>query len=578
MRKAARFFEDVWYLMKPYFVSEEWKFAWGVLVLLIAINLAQVGIGLVISFARNIFYNALQAKDAGAFFRGLFWYTPRPHGLPMPGFVWIGVVLIVLGVIGTYVQQWLQIRWRRWLTAHYVADWLDGHVHYRMQIDTGGFGIGTENPEQRIQEDIDDFTNNALTLTTGLISNVVTIVSYGGLLWALSGVIVLFGFHVPGYLLFAVVIYSALATWLTHLTGRKLARLDFLQQRFNAQFRFSLMRVRENSEAVALLGGEAEEKRGMSHRFSDIYANFISIMNRSALVSVVSGSLGYVNNIAALVLAAPRFFAGKITFGTLMQIDQIFGNVSEALLWFMNNYAAWASVAAQVERLATFRRAIEKARASGSRVETSAGAALVTHDLAMSRPDGQVLLRPVALTIAPGGTTAILGRSGTGKTTLFRTLAGIWPHASGMIEFPAGRLMFLPQKPYIPEGSVRRAAAYPADPATVGDEALREALRVTGLGTLAARLDDEAPWGQMLSPGEQQRLAVARAILASPDWLFLDEATSALDEDAENALYAAVARLLPATTIVSITHREAVAEHHAQVLRFDEAGALSAVA
>ena len=578
MRKTARFFGDVWYLMKPYFVSEEWRFAWGLLVLLIALNLASVGVGLVISFARNIFYNALQAKDAGAFFRGLFWYTPRPHGLPMPGFVWIGTFLILLGVISTYVQQWLQIRWRRWLTAHYVADWLDSHVHYRMQIETGGLGIGTENPEQRIQEDIDDFTNNALTLTTGLISNVVTIISYGGLLWALSGVIVLFGVRVPGYLLFAVVIYSALATWLTHLTGRKLARLDFLQQRFNAQFRFSLMRVRENSEAVALLGGEAEEKRGMSRRFGEIYTNFIAIMNRTALVTVVSGSLGYVSNVAALVLAAPRFFAGKINFGTLMQIDQIFGNVSEALLWFMNNYAAWASVAAQVERLATFRRAIERARAAGPTVDRRAGATLAAHDLSLSRPDGHVLLPPLALTVEPGAQTAILGRSGTGKTTLFRTLAGIWPFASGTIEFPAGRLMFLPQKPYVPEGSLRRAASYPADPATVTDEALHEALRVTGLSHLATRVDEEAPWAQILSPGEQQRLAVARAILAAPAWLFLDEATSALDVDAEQSLYAAVARLLPSTTIVSITHRDAVAEHHARVLRFDEGGLLAAVA
>ena len=578
MRKTARFFGDVWYLMKPYFVSEEWRFAWGLLILLIALNLAAVGTGLVISFARNIFYNALQAKDAGTFFRALFWYTPRPHGLPMPGFVWIGVVLILLGVVSTYVQQWLQIRWRRWLTAHYVADWLDGHVHYRMQIETGGLGIGTENPEQRIQEDIDDFTNNALTLTTGLISNVVTIVSYGGLLWALSGVIVVFGMHVPGYLLFAVLIYSALATWLTHLTGRKLARLDFLQQRFNAQFRFSLTRIRENSEAVALLGGEAEEKRGIGHRFGDIYANFVAIMNRTAMVSLVSGSLGYVNNIAALVLAAPRFFAGRITFGTLMQIEQIFGNVSEALLWFMNNYAAWASVAAQVERLATFRRAIEKARATGSGVDRGAGDALAAHDLTLSRPDGRTLLPPVALTIEAGVPTAILGRSGTGKTTLFRTLAGIWPYATGLVEFPSGRLMFLPQRPYVPEGTLRRAACYPADAAAIADATLRDALRVTGLGQFGSRLDEEAPWAQMLSPGEQQRLAVARAILARPDWLFLDEATSALDADAEASLYAAVARLLPDATIVSITHRDEVAGHHARVLRFDEGGVLAAVA
>ena len=560
--------------MKPYFVSAEWRFAWGMLALLIALNLALVGIGLAASFSRNIYYTALQTKDAAGFFRGLFWFTPRPHGLPMPGFFMFAAAGILIGVAANYAQQWLQIRWRRWLTEHYVADWLDGHVHYRMQLEFGGQTLGSENPEQRIQEDLDLVTDNALTLTIGLISNIVTIVSYGGLLWSLSGVLVLFGVHVPGSLLIAVLVYAAIATWLTHLTGRKLARLDFMQQRFNAQFRFSMMRVRENSEAVALLSGEAEEGRGMQRRFADIYGNVIAIMNRSALVSLVSGGLSEVSGNFALVFSAPRFMASRITFGELMQIVQIFNQVSEALLWFMNQYAAWASVAAQVERLATFRRAIDAARATRPRVEVGSGDAVAAHDLRLSRPDGIDLLPPLAMRIEPGRTTAITGRSGAGKSTLFRTLAGIWPHASGLLEIPPGRRLFLPQTPYLPEGSLRRAAAYPDDPARLSDDALREALRVTGLGPLSTRLDEEAPWGQVLSPGEQQRLAIARAIVARPDWLFLDEATSALDADAERTLYAAIARLLPTTTIVSITHREEVAERHADVFRIDEAGGL----
>ncbi len=574
MRKAARFFGDVWFLMKPYFTSEDWKFAWGVLALLIALNLAIVGDGLALSFGRNIFYSALQAKDEAGFFRGLFWFTPTRFLVPMPGFFLLAVVAVTLSVLTTYVQQWLQIRWRRWLTAHYVADWLDGHVHYRMQTETGGQSVGTENPEQRIQEDIDDFTLSALELTTGLISNVVTVISYGGVLWSLSGVLVLFGVHIPGYLLFAVIIYAIIASWLTHLTGRKLARLDFMQQRFNAQFRFSLIRIRENSEAVAMLAGEGEEKRAMNHRFRSIYDNFIAVMNRSALVSLVSGNLNYVSSFAGLVLPSPRYFAGKISLGTLMQVNQIFGDVADALLWFMNNYAAWASIAAVVERLASFRRAIEAARATTSDVEYSTGPKLVAHELLLDRPNGTPLLAPLSLTVAAGQSTAIVGRSGAGKSTLFRTIAGIWPHASGMLEQPAGRRMFLPQKPYVPEGTLRRAAVYPADPSQVSEDALLDALRVTGLGSLSARLDEDAPWAQILSPGEQQRLAFARAILAAPDWLFLDEATAALDADAEASLYAAVARLLPATTIVSITHRDEVARLNAQVLRVDEGGVL----
>ena len=574
MRKAARFLADLWYLMKPYFTSEEWRFAWGMLLLLLALNLSLVAIGLVASFSRNIYYTALQTKDAAGFFRGLFWFTPRPHGVPMPGFFMFAAVGIVIGVLSTYVQQLLQIRWRRWLTEHYVADWLGGHVHYRMQLETGGRTLGAENPEQRIQEDLDLVTDNALTLTIGLISNLVTIISYGGLLWSLSGVVVLWGIHVPGYLLISVLLYAAVATWLTHLTGRKLARLDFMQQRFNAQFRFSMMRVRENSEAVALLSGEAEERRGMQRRFADIYGNVIAIINRSALVSIVSGGLSEVSGNFALVISAPRFFAGRITFGAVMQITSIFNQVSEALLWFMNQYAAWASVAAQVERLATFRRAIDAARATQPQVEYGSGDAVTAHDLRLDRPSGAALLPPIALHIEPGTATAITGRSGAGKSTLFRTLAGIWPHASGQLEMPVGRRMFLPQRPYIPEGTLRRAAVYPLDPALVADDALREALRVTGLSGLSDRLDDDAPWAQILSPGEQQRLAVARAVVGRPDWLFLDEATSALDAEAEASLYAAIARLLPATTIVSITHRGEVAERHSRVLRIDEAGTL----
>ena len=578
MRKAARFFGDVWYLMKPYFVSEEWRFAWAVLVMLIAINLAVVGIGLAMTYSRNIYYTALQMKDAAGFFRGLFWFTPRGKGIPMPGFFMFAVVALALNVLAIWMQGWLQIRWRRWLTARYIGDWLGGHVHYRMQVETGGRTLGTENPEQRIQEDVDSVTTNALTLTIGAISNVVTVVTYGGVLWSLSGIVTMFGLHIPGYLLITCVLYAIVATWLTHLTGRKLVRLDFMQQRYNAQLRFSLMRVRENSEAVALLDGEAEEKRGMRRSFADIYANVIAVISREAVVSFVSGGLDEVAGNFPMVISAPRFFAGRITFGAMMQIVQIFREMSEALLWFMSQYAAWAGFAAQIERLSTFRRAIDAARATVPNVTYGTGADLTAHDLAVTRPDGHDMLPPLALRVEPGSSTAIIGRSGAGKSTLFRTLAGIWPYASGSVELPAGRRMFLPQRPYIPEGTLRRAAAYPDDPALVSDAAVRDALRVTGLATLAGRLDEEAAWAQILSPGEQQRLAVARAILAAPDWLFLDEATSALDADAESALYAAVARLLPNTTIVSITHRAEVAAHHSQVLRVDEGGVLAAVA
>lgn len=573
MRKAGRFLADLFYLMKPYFVSEERVFAASMLAVLIGLNLALVGLGIAVSYSRNIYYTALQTKDAAAFFRGLFWFTPRPHGLPMPGFFMFVPVFLAINVGTTFLQQWLQLRWRRWLTLHYVRDWLAEHVHYRMQLAGGGRTLGTENPEQRIQEDIDLVTSNALTLTVGLVSQVVTLVSYGGLLWVLSGTLPVFGIALPGYLLIAAVLYAAVATLLTHLAGRRLAALDFLQQRFDAQFRFSLMRIRENSEAVALLGGEREEARGAAVRFADVFGNGMSVIRRTAWLSFVTGGLQEVSGNFALLASAPRFFAGRITFGTLMQIVQIFGSVTDALLWFMSQYAAWASVAAQVERLATFRRAIDAARRLQPSLAFSEADAFVAHDLALARPDGTPLLAPLEFTLAAGRPTAILGPSGTGKSTLFRTLAGIWPYATGMLATPPGTRMFVPQRPYLPEGTLRRAATYPQDPASLQDATVREALTTVGLARHLPRLDEEAPWAQILSPGEQQRLAAARALLCRPDWLFLDEGTSALDAAAEAALETTLRRALPATTIVSITHRDDVARRHETCLRLAPAAA-----
>ena len=573
MRKARRFFADLFYLTKPYFVSEEWKSAWALLALLVALNLIQVGLGLWISFARNIFYTALQEKQASAFFRGLFWYTPRPHGLPMPGFVWIGVALIACGVLSTYVQQWLQIRWRRWMTARFVGNWLDGHAHFRMMLTDDTQAVGADNPDQRIAEDVDTVTDNSLSFATGIISNVVTIISYGGLLWALSGPLALFGIDIPGYLFWSALLYAILITWISHLVGRPLAALTFAQQRFSGNFRFALVKVRDNAEAISLSAGESEERRGLGGRFADVYANFVRIMNRTAWLSLVTGGFGYVTDVFPLAITAPRFFAGKITFGTIAQIQQIFADVSGALLWFMNNYAAFASYAAQVERLATFQRGLDRARAiptALARTPANDGA-LAANGLSLALPDGRPLLTPTDLVIQPGVSTAIVGPSGTGKTTLFRALAGIWPFAGGTLAGPPLGSLFLSQKPYLPEGTLRRALCYPQHPNEVDEASLTEALSRAGLARLAPDLDVEAPWSQRLSPGEQQRVAFVRVLLLRPTWLFLDEATASLDADAERTLYATIREQLPDTTIVSITHRPELAQLHDRIFRLSAA-------
>ena len=569
MRKVSRFLADLWFLTKPYFASEEWKSAWLLLGSLIFLNLGQVGFGLIISFSRNIYYTALQQKDAAGFFRGLFWFTPRPHGWPMPGFFMFAVVLVLSGVLSTYLQSLLQIRWQRWTTARFVERWLDGHAHFRLMLTNSVQGIGADNPDQRIQEDVEDVTTNSLTFILGVLSNVVTVFSYGGLLWTLSGPLTLFGVHIPGSLFWAAILYSIIVSYLTHLVGRPLASLTFQQQRLRGNFRFSLTKVRENTEAIALYGGEDEERRGLRNRFADVYGNFIRIINRTAWLSLVTGGFSEVSGNFSLIVNSPRYFANKITFGTLIQITQLFSELQDAFLYFMNNYSAFAAYAAQIERLATFQRAIDETRTLPKEFVSSPGepGRIKVRDLTLKAPDGRTLLKTGQFEIRARQSTAIVGSSGAGKSTLFRALAGIWPYASGAgTTLPPGSL-FLPQRPYLPEGSLRRVLCYPRHPSEISDERLRGVLEGVGLGRLSTEIDVEAAWSQRLSLGEQQRIALARALLISPSWLFLDEATASLDPVAEADMLDMIRRELPETTLVSITHRESLARLHDHVLR-----------
>ncbi len=574
MRKVGRFFADLWFLTKPYFTSREWKVAWLLLAAIVALNLLQVGLGLAVSFSRRIYYSALQEKDAAAFFRGLFWFTPRPHSFPMPGFFMFAIVGILSGVLSNYMQSWLQIRWQRWMTARFVEQWLEGHAHYRMMLTNSVQGIGADNPDQRIQEDIEDVVSNSLNFSVGFVSSVVTAFSYGGLLWALSGPLVLLGIHIHGDLFWAAVLYSIVVSWLTHLVGRPLVSLTFQQQRLRGNFRFSLVKTREHTEAIALIGGESEERRGINNRFADFYVNFFRIMNRTAWLSLVTGGFSEVSGNFAMIVSAPRFFASRITFGVLMQIVQLFSDLQDAFLWFMNSYAGFAAYAAQIERLATFQRALNTSRRVDvlGRIRQTGSGDLVASGLAIGLPDGKPLLAVADFQIEPLVATALVGASGTGKSTLFRTLAGVWPFASGTIAGPPIGSVFLPQKPYLPEGTLRRALCYPQHVEEVTDGNLRRALFCVGLSHLMPDIDTEAAWDQRLSPGEQQRVALARALLIRPSWLFMDEATSSLDVEAESELYAMLRRELPGTTLVSITHREALARLHDRVLRVSPEG------
>ena len=579
VRSLGKLLSDTWHLAKPYFFSEEKWSARGLLLIIILLNLSMVGMDVVLSFWNRAFFNALQAKDWHAFIDLLLTYR-NINGFIMPGFCEIAAVYIVVYVYRTYLNQWLQIRWRRWLTAHFLDRWLSDRAYYRIslsalssrtQLSTGQILVGTDNPDQRISEDLRSFVSDGLSLSLDLLSNVVELFSFITILWTLSGPVTILGLSIPGYMVWVALLYAVVGTWLTHLIGKPLTALNFQQQRVEADFRFNLVRLRENVEGVALYGGEAEENKGLRERFGAVIANWRAIMRRTKLLNSLVAGYSQVAVVFPIVVAAPRYFSGQFELGGLTQTINAFGQVQGAMSWFVNSYASLAQFAATVERLSTFDRAITKAReAAGEGVKAARTDAdtFELQDVTLELPTGERLLAHTALVLPRGRSVVLSGRSGSGKSTLFRAMAGIWPFGSGRVLRPRGSVLFLPQRPYLPLGTLRHAIAYPADAGAFPDEAIVAALRDVGLESMAAHLDDEDNWTQRLSGGEQQRVAMARALLLRPDWLFLDEATANLDPESEHMIYGAVQQRLPDTTIVSISHRPAVDTLHDRRLIF----------
>jgi putative ATP-binding cassette transporter len=564
MIAIRRFLRDSWHLAGPYYRSEEKWSAWGLLLSIIALRLLLVGMTVILSFWNREFFNSLQEKDFGAFWELLLLYRHTPSGL-MPGFSEIAAVYIVVAVYFTYLSQWLQIRWRRWLTVRFLDEWLADRAYYRISLTTDQAAVGTDNPDQRIAEDIRDFVDNVLTLGISLLANVVTLVSFLGILWSLSGDMNLFGVAIPGYMVWIALIYAIVGTWLTHLVGRPLASLRFRQQRVEADFRYSLVRVRENVEGIALYSGEAEEKETLHHRFHRVIGNWRAIMQRTKLLNALTAGYDQVAVVFPFIVAAPRFFSGQIPLGGLTQTAGAFGRVQDALSWFISRYAELAQWHAIVERLATFHRAVIAARAAfgtGWTLTDAPTSAVRMHDASLELPNGMKLLTQADLELRQGESVMITGRSGSGKSTLFRALAGIWPFGHGDVQRPLERCLFLPQRPYIPLGSLRHVVTYPYPSDAFSHESIVRALEDAGLPQLVGRLDHDEHWAQQLSGGEQQRVALARALLAKPDWLFLDEATASLDPEAEGELYRILKQRLPHTTLVSIAHQPWVEAFH----------------
>ena len=558
MSRLLATFAVIWRLAHPYFFSEDRRAGRVLLAAVVLIELSLVGINVMINRWQNTFYNALQDRAWDAFVEQLIIFTL------------LGCSYVVLAVYQLYLQQWLQIRWRAWMTRRYLSHWLDAHNHYRMQL----LGDAADNPDQRIADDIRLFSEKAIQIGTRVLGAFVQFVSFVVILWGLSAdaPLVLFGYEVsiPGYLVWAALIYAIIGTAVTHWIGKPLINLNFMQQRYEADFRFNLVRVRENSEQIALLKGEAAEDARLQHRFSFVINNWRAIMSRTKRLTLLTSSYGQVSTVFPLILVSPAYFAGKIQLGALMQTASAFTSVQQALSIFIDVYRELAEWRAVVARLDGFDAAIAQAQATAgpsppSRSSRAAtGKSIAIADLMVQLPNGQPLVAAEDIDIEPGGDSVLVtGPSGTGKSTFFRTMAGIWPFSSGAIAVPAGaRVMVMPQQPYFPIATLAAAVSYPDAPGTFDSAQLAEAVTAVGLPQLVERLDQEAHWNRVLSQGEQQRLGMARALLQKPDFLFLDEATASLDETAEATLYQLLKTRLAATTLVSIGHRAALAGFH----------------
>jgi putative ATP-binding cassette transporter len=564
LEKLGPFLRDFRTLAAPYWSSDERWTARGLLSLVVGLSLGRVALLVALNSWYQKFYDALQNLDQAAFSR-LIGY-----------FALLATVFIAVVVYQIYLQQMLEIRWRRWLTDRYVGDWLAERAYYRLPL----YETGADNPDQRISDDMKLFVGATLDLSLGLLSAVVTLGSFIGILWTVSGSFAIPGtpLKVPGYMVWAALLYSIVGTWLTHLVGRPLVRLNFDQQRFEADFRFGLVRVRESAEGIALYRGEADEARRLRDLFSHVWQNWWAIMRRRKKLTTLTAGYDQAATLFPFLVAAPRFFAKEIQLGGLMQISNAFGRVQDSFSWLVSAYVSLAEWKATVDRLITFRSALVYVRGAAGEdsIEILSGdGEIALRGLTLALPNGAALLRGVDAKLTRHEPVLVTGPSGSGKSTLFRALAGIWPFGAGTIERPGPeQCLFLPQKPYLPIGSLRAAVAYPSTPDAFSDDVLRARLRDCRLEHLVDRLDETDHWERRLSPGEQQRVAFARALLHRPVWLFMDEASSALDSDMEGQLYALLERELPETTWISIGHRAAIERFHRRRLAFGGDGSL----
>lgn len=564
---TREFIAGLFHLITPYWNSEEKKSARLYLAAIITLTIAAVYMTLLLNEWFNSFYSALQNYDSDAVYRGLLRFTG------------LAFAHIAFAVYSYYLQQRLALRWRKWMTKNYLAKWTGQQMYYRLEM----FSQGTaDNPDQRISEDINLFTARTLSFMSGLLRSATTIVCFIFVLWNLSEILSFSAagqeFHIYGYLVWTALAYSVLGTWITHKVGHRLVSLNYLQQKLEADFRFSMVRLRETAESVAFYNGAAKEESFLSNRFMTLLRNTLFIIKKQKQLSWLTNSYAQIAIIFPFVVAVPRYLSQNISLGGLMQIANCFGKVQDAMSYFVDVYASLAEWQSCAERLLSFDKhiaAIEKEteEKSGSLVREETHDRLRLADVTISVPAmdenkrTREIISSAACTIRSGEHVILKGPSGSGKSTLLRTLAGFWPYVKGHISMPApSEMMFIPQKPYIPMGTSAEAASYPLE--TADEEILSPLLVECGLSHLMEKTDTEADWSHILSLGEQQKLAFVRVFLRKPKWVFLDEATSAMDEETEEKMYRLLTAL-PGTTVISIGHRSTLDKWHDRVLRIE---------
>jgi putative ATP-binding cassette transporter len=553
---------QVWHLTRSYWKSEEKKKAFLLLAAILILNLGVVYMLVLLNEWNNAFYTALQNYQTEEIFSQLWRFTK------------LAFTYIVLAVYAYYLQQTLILNWRRWLTNRYMDEWLQSKTYYRLEM----FGKDMDNPDQRISEDVSLFVTRTLSFFIGIIKALCTLLSFVAILWQLSGPLS-FQFMgrnwtINGYMVWVAVAYAVIGTYLTHKVGHRLVGLNFVQQRYEADFRFSMMRMRENAESVAFYHGESHERKVFGERFKRLLDNFWKIVQKQKQLVWLNSGYSQIAIIFPFVVAIPRYLKKELTLGGLMQVATAFGRVQESLSYFVDVYASLAEWQAVVDRLTSFGAHMQAVREAGNQEHVERRFVnqpeIEIENLEVDLPNGQAILKPLSLTFEPGENVLIRGSSGSGKSTLLRALAGIWPFARGKVTMPDfEHVMFIPQRPYLPLGKLRDAVLYPGTRHRT-DEELKALMTDCRIGYLADRLDQEADWSHVFSVGEQQRLAFVRALIYEPAWLFMDESTSALDEDTEAAMYKLLAERLTKTTLVSVGHRSTLTSFHQRALTLNK--------